>query len=211
MYCLYQDCANWSLPGVTLCRLRAGGWPNIYSQIHVDNVISDNTELKRKKTQYKEKETDLTAKAFHKGKKLTYRKKNLSTHTGIRVCVCVEDAFWHSYSFLEACAVKGMHGPQAREIKVWQERWTCRLAIIRNFSMCAEPTLTDIFWHGFINQLVEPLGFMTGMVPRKGASWLMNLCQEQMLINIGSARMLKFLTVASLHENLQSLSLSCQT
>ncbi|MPC64893.1 hypothetical protein E2C01_059015 [Portunus trituberculatus] len=38
---------------------------------------------------------------------------------------------------------------------------------------------------------------MTGVVARKGASWLTNPCQEQMSVSDGSAGMLKFLIADS--------------
>ena len=92
----------------------------------------------------------------------------------------VEDAFWHAYSFLETCGVKGVTlKPEKfkfdrREVDFvgFHVCWDAnkpteeRLVAVRNFSMCAEPTLSDIrFWDGFINQLAHFLVIMPVMEP----------------------------------------------
>ncbi|KAK8381385.1 hypothetical protein O3P69_018454 [Scylla paramamosain] len=80
----------------------------------------------------------------------------------------VEGAFWHAYELLEACARQGItlkpekfrFGRREVEFVGFHVGWESykptdeRLAAVRDFSMPAKPTLTDIrSWFGFVNQL----------------------------------------------------------
>ena len=93
---------------------------------------------------------------------------------------CVEEAFWHTYEFLETCATKGITlKPEKfrfcrKEVDFvgfhlgWDEYKPTRerLAAIMDFSMPDNPTLTDIrSWHGFINQLAPFLATAPIMEP----------------------------------------------
>ncbi|KAK4313454.1 hypothetical protein Pmani_015211 [Petrolisthes manimaculis] len=92
----------------------------------------------------------------------------------------VEGAFWHTYEFLELCAKKGITlKPEKfsfckREVEFvgfhlgWEEYRPTedRLAAIRNFTVPAQPTITDIrSWFGFVNQLAPFLAAAPVMTP----------------------------------------------
>ena len=92
----------------------------------------------------------------------------------------VEDAFWHTYDFLETCATKGVtlkpekfrFGRRQVDFVGFHVGWDAykpteeRLAAVKNFDMPAEPSLTDIrSWHGFINQLAPFLATAPIMEP----------------------------------------------
>ncbi|XP_076042081.1 uncharacterized protein LOC143025983 [Oratosquilla oratoria] len=92
----------------------------------------------------------------------------------------VEDAFWHTYNFLETCATKGVtlkpekfkFGRREVDFVGFHVGWDAykptdeRLAAIRNFSMPAEPSLTDVrSWHGFVNQMAPFLATAPIMEP----------------------------------------------
>ncbi|XP_076050210.1 uncharacterized protein LOC143030874 [Oratosquilla oratoria] len=92
----------------------------------------------------------------------------------------VEDAFWHTYDFLETCAMKGVTlKPEKfrfcrRQVDFvgFHVGWDAykpteeRLAAIRNFDMPVEPSITDIrSWHGFVNQLAPFLATAPVMEP----------------------------------------------
>lgn len=92
----------------------------------------------------------------------------------------IEGAFWHTYDFLELCAKKGITlKPEKfmfcqREVEFvgfhlgWEEYRPTedRLAAIRNFSMPAQPTITDVrSWFGFVNQLAPFLATAPIMAP----------------------------------------------
>ncbi|KAK3888979.1 hypothetical protein Pcinc_006984 [Petrolisthes cinctipes] len=92
----------------------------------------------------------------------------------------VEEAFWHTYDFLETCARKGVT-LKPEKFKFCRRQvdfvgfhvgWDAfkpteeRLAAIRNVDMPAEPSLTDIrSWHGFVNQLAPFLATAPIMEP----------------------------------------------
>ncbi|XP_045104394.1 uncharacterized protein LOC123499928 [Portunus trituberculatus] len=79
----------------------------------------------------------------------------------------VKEAFWHTYDFLETCAMKGVT-LKPEKFKSCRRQvdfvgfhigWDTykpteeRLAALRSFDMPAQPFLTDICsWHGFVNQ-----------------------------------------------------------
>ena len=80
----------------------------------------------------------------------------------------VEEAFWHTYAFLELCAERGITlNPEKfrfcrRDIDFvgYHLSWEGyrptddRLAAIRDFKMPTQPTITDVrSWYGFVNQV----------------------------------------------------------
>ena len=80
----------------------------------------------------------------------------------------VENAFWHTYQFLETCAQKGITlNPEKfkfcrREVEFvgynvgWESYGPTeeRLSAIKDFNMPAKPSITDIrSWFGLVNQL----------------------------------------------------------
>ena len=92
----------------------------------------------------------------------------------------IENAFWHTYDFLETCAQKGITlNPEKfkfcrREVEFvgfhigWEAYHPTeeRLAAVRSFNMPAKPTITDIrSWFGFINQLAPFLATAPVMAP----------------------------------------------
>ncbi|XP_076036521.1 uncharacterized protein LOC143022265 [Oratosquilla oratoria] len=92
----------------------------------------------------------------------------------------VEDAFWHTYDFLETCAMKGVTLKTEKfrfcrrqvDFVGFHVGWDAykpteeRLAAIRNFDMPVEPSITDIrSWHGFVNQLAPFLATAPVMEP----------------------------------------------
>ncbi|KAG0711505.1 Retrovirus-related Pol polyprotein from transposon gypsy [Chionoecetes opilio] len=93
---------------------------------------------------------------------------------------CVEDAFWHTYEFLDTCARAGITlKPEKfrfcrREAEFvgfhlgWEhyQPTSERLAAIREFAMPDRPTITDIrSWHGMVNQLAPFLATAPVMEP----------------------------------------------
>ena len=92
----------------------------------------------------------------------------------------VEQAFWHTYEFLETCAQKGITlNPEkfkfcCREVEFvgyhigWEAYFPTeeRLEALRSFTMPAKPTITDIrSWFGFVNQLTPFLATAPVMAP----------------------------------------------
>ena len=92
----------------------------------------------------------------------------------------VEQAFWHTYEFLETCAQKGITlNPEkfkfcCREVEFvgyhigWEAYYPTeeRLEALRSFTMPAKPTITDIrSWFGFVNQLAPFLATAPVMAP----------------------------------------------
>ena len=92
----------------------------------------------------------------------------------------VEGAFWHTYDFLALCAEKGITlKPEKfafcrREVEFvgFHLSWSAyrptedRLAAIRNFTMPAQPSITDIrSWFGFVNQVAPFLATAPVMAP----------------------------------------------
>ncbi|KAG0701317.1 Retrovirus-related Pol polyprotein from transposon 17.6 [Chionoecetes opilio] len=93
---------------------------------------------------------------------------------------CVEDAFWHTYEFLDTCARAGV---TLKPEKVWFCRREAEfvgfhlgwehyqptsesLTAIREFAMPDRPTITDIrSWHGMVNQLAPFLATAPVMEP----------------------------------------------
>ena len=94
----------------------------------------------------------------------------------------IEGAFWHIYDFLELCAKKDIIlKPEkfrfcCREMEFvsfhlgWEEYRPTedRLTAVRDFTMPAQPTITDVrSWFGFVNQLAPFLATAPVMTPFK--------------------------------------------
>ena len=94
----------------------------------------------------------------------------------------VENAFWHTFDFLETCANKGITLNPAkfkfcrREVEFvgYSVGWEAygpteeRLSAIKSFSMPEKPTITDIrSWFGLVNQLAPFLATVPVMAPFK--------------------------------------------
>ena len=92
----------------------------------------------------------------------------------------IEGAFWHTYDFLELCAKKGFtfkpkkFGFCRHKVEFvgfhlgWEEYKPTddRLAAIQDFTMPAQPTITDVrSWFGFVNQLAPFLATAPVMSP----------------------------------------------
>ena len=92
----------------------------------------------------------------------------------------VEQAFWHTYQFLETCAQKGitLHPKKfrfcRREVDFvgyhigWEAYYPTeeRLSALRSFNMPEKPSIKDIrSWFGFVNQLAPFLATAPVMAP----------------------------------------------
>lgn len=94
--------------------------------------------------------------------------------------VSVEDTFWHTSKFLDTCAGSGVTF-KPEKFRFWRReavfvgfslRWehyqptSERLAVMRDFPMKVQPTITDISsWHDIVNQLAPFLSTASVMDP----------------------------------------------
>lgn len=95
----------------------------------------------------------------------------------------MEQAFWHTYDFLELCAERGIRlNPEKfrfcrREVEFAGYHLSCEgyrrtddcLAAIREFKMLTQPSITDIrSWYRFVNQVAPFLVTAPIMEPFRG-------------------------------------------
>lgn len=115
--------------------------------------------------------TDAYTKRFDDAMK-NFPRKHKCIDDNLLFDASIEDAFWHTFDFLEVCTRKGITLKPEKfkfcrrkaEFVSFHLNWVTyrpaddRLAAIRSFSMPEQPSITNVkSWYGFVNQLAPYL------------------------------------------------------